>query len=203
MQVLLLSCVYKYNFIYMNKKVLGILMVVVAVGAVVVASPAQAVIDRPLLNLIQTVNQLRTQVQSLQQQIAAIHLVPGPQGPQGAQGPQGMTGPQGPQGMQGVQGPQGEPGSGSGSLGQLSVTKRYAEPRILTSLLTDNIISCQTGEVAVSAGFVSTHGATTLARSEALGDTNPSAWIVTVRNEMTPGAPFNVTMFVLCAKISS
>ncbi len=49
-------------------------------------------------------------IASINNQIANIELLPGPQGDIGPQGPQGDTGPQGPQGDTGPQGPQGDTG---------------------------------------------------------------------------------------------
>ena len=50
-------------------------------------------------------------VEFVEEQIAAIELIPGPEGPQGEQGRMGLQGPQGPEGPQGLPGRDGQDGA--------------------------------------------------------------------------------------------
>lgn len=93
-----------------RKLVFAAVIVGVSLGGYVLASPSPN--GDPFQAIWDAIN-------SLEQQIANIQLIPGPQGESGPQGLQGEVGPMGPQGEQGsrgeqglsgIQGPQGERG---------------------------------------------------------------------------------------------
>ena len=135
----------------------------------------------------------------------------GPQGPQGAPGPQGAEGPQGPPGPQGIQGikgdtgdtgatgaqgpqgPQGVPGLSARVVVVNSVNQTLAKGALFT--LTT---SCPAGKAVIGGGGSSVNPSLQIVASMP-SDSNPTQWIVQVRNIANNNQTGLVSANVICA----
>lgn len=145
----------------------------------------------------------------LQEQIADIELIEGPQGlpgtngengaqgPAGPQGPTGATGAQGPQGVQGPQGIQGPAGTGGGRL-ILYRTTRTVEVSPGTAV--EVLAECRPGDQVISGGFLSSNADLLVVQLRPVVS-NVEGWTVGMINTHTL-LSHSVSAFAWCSDVT-
>lgn len=132
----------------------------------------------------------------------------GPTGPVGPQGPAGLAGPQGIMGDQGSPGPVGAVGP-QGPPGAPGITGLHVVSQVFTvgigNINNSGIVSCPSGERALSAGWRPSGIIGGYASSAtAVGDP-PTGWAVNYFRDRSFGSPagdWTLTISVLCAAVT-
>jgi len=120
----------------------------------------------------------------------------GPQGVQGVQGVQGIQGIQGDQGDTGSQGPTGATGAAGGPVQYYSLAQGFSFPAVA---VTDVSMSCDTGDVAISATYPMTFGYESIRFGSNPHNLNPVQEQWDFKGSNSNGFPVSAILYIVCA----